>query len=222
MEPSGGREPGAGEPPPGSTEAAAGPERVPGRWRRLRSRLRGVDRRSAAIGLVLLLAGLTYAVAIGAYKWHLHAKAERLRADGVPVRATVTDRHNTVGRGGGTDTVRVWYEYGGVQHNERILCGSAGGCSEEPPEEMMLWVDPERPAEFVAANGNTDDSVFFLNSWGGIPFGLLGAAVGGVFVFAALVPTGMFDRPASAPPRGPGRDRVRRTRAARRRGKARR
>ncbi|MFV2111915.1 DUF3592 domain-containing protein [Micromonospora sp. LOL_025] len=207
----------------GSPEPAAGPGRVPGRWRRLRSGLRGVHRGSAALGLVLLLAGLTYAVAIGAYKWHLHAKAERLRTDGVPVRATVSDRRDTVGRGGGTDTVQVWYEYGGVQHNERILCGSAGGCTEEPPEEMMLWVDPERPAEFVAANGSTDDSVFFLNSWGGIPFGLLGAALGGGFLFAALVATGMLDRPAPAPPRrGRGRGRVRRTRAARRRGKARR
>ncbi|WP_434971393.1 hypothetical protein [Micromonospora peucetia] len=167
---------------------------------------------------MLLIAGLTHAVSTGAYKWHLHAKAERLRADGVPVQATVTGRRNNVGRGGGTDTVRVWYEYGGVQHNERILCGSAGGCLHEPPEVMTLWVDPERPGEFVAANGNTDDSVFFLNSWGGIPFGLLAAALGGVFIFAALGPTGMFDRPASARPRrGPGRDRVRRSGAARRR-----
>ncbi|MGN9766237.1 hypothetical protein ACTMS2_13860 [Micromonospora sp. SD12] len=172
---------------------------------------------------MLLLAGLAYAVATGAYKWHLHTKAERLRADGVPVRATVTDRRDTVGRGGGTDTVQVWYDYEGVRHSERILCGSAGGCLRDPPEVMTLWVDPERPGEFVAANGNTDDSVFFLNSWGGIPFGLLVATAGGAFVFAALVPTGMFDRPTPAPPpRGPGRDRVRRTRSARRRARGRR
>ncbi|MFG3696738.1 DUF3592 domain-containing protein [Micromonospora sp. NPDC047620] len=219
MLPPGDPEPGAGEAPPD----AARPERGPGRWRNLRSRLRGLHRRTAVIGLVLLVAGLTNAVATGAYKWHLHAKAERLRADGVPVRATVTDRRDNVGRGGGTDTVRVWYVYEGVQHNRRIRCGSAGGCLHEPPEVMTLWVDPERPAEFVAANGNTDDSVFFLNSWGGIPFGLLVAALGGAFVFTALVPTGMFDRPTPVRlRRGPGRDRVRRTRAARRRGKTRR
>ncbi|MCX4389696.1 DUF3592 domain-containing protein [Micromonospora peucetia] len=219
MQPPGDPGPGAAQSPPGAER----PERAPGRWRKLRSGLHNIHRGSAALGLVLLLAGLTYAVAIGAYKWHLHAKAERLRADGVPVQATVTDRRDNVGRGGGTDTVQVWYDYEGVQHNERILCGSAGGCVHEPPEVMMLWVDPERPGEFVAANGNTDDSVFFLNAWGGIPFGLLVAALGGVFIFAALVPTGMFDGPAPAPRRkGPGRDRVRRTRAARRRGKARR
>ncbi|MEU4777795.1 DUF3592 domain-containing protein [Micromonospora sp. NPDC023633] len=216
MEPPGGPGPGSAHPPPGA-------ERAPGRWRRLRSGLRGIHRGSAVLGLVLLFAGLTNAVATGAYKWHLHAKAERLRADGVPVQATVTDRRDNVGRGGGTDTVQVWYDYEGVQHNERILCGSAGGCLRDPPEVMTLWVDPERPGEFVAANGNTDDSVFFLNSWGGIPFGLLVAASGGALVFAALVPTGMFDRPAPASPRrGPGPDRVRRTRAARRRGKGRR
>ncbi|MEV4463116.1 DUF3592 domain-containing protein [Micromonospora echinofusca] len=219
MEPPG--DPGPGTPAtPSDTRR---PARAPGRWRRLRSGLRGIRRGSAALGLVLLLAGLMNAVATGAYKWHLHAKAERLRADGVPVRATVTDRRDTVGRGGGTDTVQVWYDYEGVRHNERILCGSAGGCLRDPPEVMTLWVDPERPGEFVAANGNTDDSVFFLNSWGGIPFGLLVATAGGAFVFAALVPTGMFDRPTPAPPRrGPGRDRVRRTRSARRRARGRR
>ncbi|MCM0675733.1 DUF3592 domain-containing protein [Micromonospora phytophila] len=172
----------------------------------------------AVIGLVLLLAGSTYATATGAYRWHLHTKAERLRAEGVPVQASVTGRENTVGRGGGTDTIRVWYDVDGTQYTERILCGSAGGCTREPPEVMTLWVDPERPEEFVAANGNTDDSVFFLNSWGGIPFELLVAALGAFFVFAALVPTGLFDRPAPASPRrGPGRNRIRRTRAARRR-----
>ncbi|MDO3702314.1 DUF3592 domain-containing protein [Micromonospora sp. C28SCA-DRY-2] len=169
----------------------------------------------AVLGLLVLLAGLGYASGVAGYKWHLHAKAERLHAEGVPVRATVTGRRDTVGRGGGTDTVRVSYEYAGVPYTERILCGSAGGCAEEPPAEMTLWVDPERPAEFVAENGNTDDSVFVLNAWGGLPFGLVVAAFGGLLLVTAVLP----DR-APAPRRDtrrPGRDRIRRSGSARRR-----
>ncbi|MFI7573565.1 hypothetical protein [Micromonospora sp. NPDC049497] len=61
-----------------------------------------MHRGSAVVGLLLLVAGLTYAVATGSYKWHLHIKAERLRVEGVPVQARVSGRRDTVGRGGGT------------------------------------------------------------------------------------------------------------------------
>ncbi|MFC4021640.1 DUF3592 domain-containing protein [Micromonospora sp. GCM10011542] len=181
----------------------------------LRARLRAARWRPAALGVLVLVAGLAYATAIGSYKWHLHAKAERLRVEGVPVLADVTDRRNTVGRGGGTDTIRVGYDYQGVRYSRRILCGSAGGCFREPPETMTVRVDPAHPDQFVAENGNTDDSVFVLNAWGGIPFGLVVAAIGGLTIFISTLPAGAPRRPL--PRRGPGRDRVRRTGSARQR-----
>ncbi|MFC3501126.1 hypothetical protein ACFOOK_09150 [Micromonospora krabiensis] len=180
----------------------------------LRSRLRGVRWGPTLLGLAVLLAGLSYATAIAGYKWHLHSKAERLRAEGVRVQAVVGRREDTVGRGGGTDTVRVWYDHAGVAYSKRILCGSAGGCTEEPPPTMTLWVDPERPDEFVAENGNTDDSVFVLNAWGGIPFGLGFAVIGGFIVLTGVMPE--RSRVRRLPPRGPGSPRIRRTGRARR------
>ncbi|MEV1330783.1 hypothetical protein AB0J20_14535 [Micromonospora costi] len=163
---------------------------------------------------MVLLAGLSYATGIAGYKWHLHAKAERLRAEGVPVQAVVGRRRDTVGRGGGTDTVRVWYDHAGVAYSKRILCGSAGGCTEEPPRTMTLLVNRERPGEFVTENGITDDSVFVLNAWGGLVFGLVVAAVGGVLLASAYLPDGPPGR--RLPPRGPGRDRPRRSGRTRR------
>ncbi|MGC4781398.1 hypothetical protein ACLQ3A_07075 [Micromonospora zamorensis] len=186
----------------------------------LLTRLRSIRRGPAVMGALLLLTSLAYATSVAGYKWHLHTKAERLRAEGVPVLADVSDRRDTTGRGGGTDTIQVGYDYEGVRYSERILCGSAGGCTEEPPAVLRVWVDPVHPEEFLAENGNTDDSVFVLNAWGGIPFGLAFAVIGGSMVWSATLP----DR-ASGPTRarrGPGRDRVRRTVSARRRRNARR
>ncbi|MGI5523654.1 hypothetical protein ACQEUX_22365 [Micromonospora sp. CA-259024] len=195
-------------PPEGDDTAAIPPPSILARLRRAR-------RSPVLLGVAVLLAGLTYATSIASYKWHLHTKAERLRAEGVQVQADVSARRDNSGRGGGTDTIRVGYDYEGVRYSERILCGSAGGCTEEPPTVMRVWVDPEHPEEFLAENGNTDDSVFVLNAWGGIPFGLVFAVVGGGLVWVATLP----DRtPTRAPvQRGPGRDRVRRTVSARRR-----
>ncbi|MGR6321885.1 hypothetical protein Q2K19_16255 [Micromonospora soli] len=156
-----------------------------------------------------MLAGLGWAGAVGATKWHLHAKAERLRAEGVPERATVGDRRNTVGRGGGTDTVQVWYTHGGSTYSTRIPCGSARGCMAEPPAEMTVWVDPARPAEFVAENGHTDDSLRISNAWAGLPFGLVVAALGAWLTVPVTRPAGPATRRLPVR-RGPGPDRLRR------------
>ncbi|WP_326559523.1 DUF3592 domain-containing protein [Micromonospora sp. NBC_01796] len=135
---------------------------------------------------VVLLLGLGLAITTGSYKWHLAQKSERLRAEGIPVAATLSDRRDTMGRGGGTDTVKVTYLYQGELYTKRILCAGQTGCHRDPVRESTVWVDPDRPEEFVAANGNTDDSVFFFNSWGGIPFGLLLAVLGGIGLVVVL------------------------------------
>ncbi|MFK3978863.1 DUF3592 domain-containing protein [Micromonospora sp. NPDC050397] len=145
-------------------------------------------RHAAIIGLVAVVFGLTWAGITGGYKWHLSSKAERLRAEGVPVNAVVTERRDTTGRGGGTDTVQVHYTYRGEPYSKRILCAGSFGCDRTPPREVVLRVDPAKPAEFVTSNGVTDDSVFFFNSTAGIPFGLSVATAGGAL--AVLVQWG--------------------------------
>ncbi|GAB3157225.1 hypothetical protein GCM10027290_57390 [Micromonospora sonneratiae] len=157
----------------------------------------------AVLGSVFLVSGLGWAIACGAYKWHLATKTDRLRAEGVPVTASVWDRRNNMGRGGGTDTIEVYYMYGGNQYHARILCGGPTGCRSEPPKEMILRVDPARPDEFLASNGNTDDSVAIFNAWGGIPFGLLVGAIGGVQL-VAVFKTGSPRRRVTSPARRAG------------------
>lgn len=81
----------------------ATPRRTPLRWWRI----------IGAVGVTA--AGLAWGLARGGYKWHLYSKSQRLRTEGVPVTAVVSGRQNTVGRGGGTDTIQVTYEYRGTQ-----------------------------------------------------------------------------------------------------------
>ncbi|MEU1398552.1 hypothetical protein ABZ403_21145 [Micromonospora zamorensis] len=124
----------------------------------LLTRLRSIRRGPAVMGAPLVLTSLAYATSVAGYKWHLHTKAERLRAEGVPVLADVSDRRDTTGRGGGTDTIQVGYRYEGVRYSERILCGSAGGCTEEPPAVLRVWVDPVHPEPAADATPAADAS----------------------------------------------------------------
>ncbi|GAB3139071.1 hypothetical protein GCM10027290_07560 [Micromonospora sonneratiae] len=158
--------------------------------RRVRpSRVRQADRqdRTWAVvrGLVVLVLGLALAAVTGGYKWHLARKAERLRAEGVPVVAQVLERRNSMGRGGGRDTIVVSYAYAGTTYTKRILCDGPSGCDRNPPPEIVVRVDPVKPAEFVTNNGSTDDSAFIFNSNGGIPYGLVAAAVGAGMLMSA-------------------------------------
>ena len=141
---------------------------------------------TAGISLLFLLPGLMFVIGTATTKWRLSEKADRLRADGVYVVASVSDRRDNGSRGGATDTIRVSYIYQGVPYSERILCGGPTGCFEAPGPQMAIWVDPASPEEFVAENGNTDDSTSFFNAWGGIPFGLLLAGIGSFCLFIAV------------------------------------
>lgn len=132
------------------------------------------------MGLVALLGGLALAITSAVYKWHLSEKADRLRAEGVPVTASVSNFYNASGRGGGADTIDVHYSYGGANYQARILCGGLTGCHETPAPEMTVWVDPVDPEQFLGDNGHTDDAVSFFNSYATIPAGLVFALMGGV------------------------------------------
>lgn len=155
--------------------------------------------RTAVLGLVVLVLGLGLAGVTGGYKWYLASKAERLRAEGVPVLAQVLERRNTIGRGGGLDTITVSYIYEGTTYTKRILCDGPSGCDRNPPREIYVRVDPAKPAEFVTNNGSTDDSVFIFNSNGGIPFGLAFAAAGSVMLAYALLAGRQFRRAGGSP-----------------------
>ncbi|SBT52833.1 DUF3592 domain-containing protein [Micromonospora auratinigra] len=138
------------------------------------------------MGVVFLLGGLSLAVASAGYMWRVSEKADRLRAEGVPVQAVVSDFYDGSGRGSGPDTITVTYEYEGSHYQQRILCAGATGCHRDPPAEMTVWVDPSSPAQFVAANGNTDDSAAWLNRWTKILIGGLFAVLGAVLLVVAL------------------------------------
>ena len=173
---------------------------------------------SALGGLLLVLAGLGWAAAVGATKWHLHAKADRLRAEGIPERATVGDEKH---RGLRIRTIQVWYTHRGSTYSAWIPCAGPGGCVDKPPTEMTVWVDPARPEEFLAENGHTDDSMLITNAWGGLPFGLVVAAGGMTIVMVPfrLVTRRLPARPGRRPhrPRRGGRSRLRQRRRTARR-----
>lgn len=150
---------------------------------------------------LILLAGLGFAVVAITYQAGLSSKEKRLRADGVPVVARVVDSFQGSGRGGGADTVTLEYEYRGARYRGTVLCGGATGCADRPAGEMAVRVDPERPAEFLADNGHTDDSVSFLNSWTVIPASVMVFLIGLISVTLSI--------------RGQRRSTPRRTRRAR-------
>ncbi|MEW2332569.1 DUF3592 domain-containing protein [Micromonospora chersina] len=138
------------------------------------------------MGLVFFLGGLSLAGAAAVHMWRVSEKADRLRAEGVPVTAAVSNFYDGWGRNSGPDGLIVTYEFQGGSYQEHIRCGGGTGCHREPPAEMTLWVDPARPEEFVAANGDTDDSAAWLNRWSRIVTGGLFAALGAVTLVVAL------------------------------------
>ncbi|MEV4535745.1 hypothetical protein AB0J82_18155 [Asanoa sp. NPDC049518] len=134
----------------------------------------------------LLLGGLALAVGSVVYRWQLSERAERLRSDGVPVTATISDRAGGGGRGSGIDRIEVYYMYESAQYHEWIPCAGLTGCRSTPQPEMTVWVDPGEPERFVAENGHTDGSLSFLMSWTAIPLGVVLAAVGGTGIGLVL------------------------------------
>jgi hypothetical protein len=135
-------------------------------------------RKLGLMASAFLLLGLGLLVGSLVYRWQVSQRAERLRSEGVAVTATVTDRAG--GRGSGADRIEIYYMYGSAQYHTWIPCAGVTGCHDAPRPHMTLWVDPAQPERFVADNGPTDGSLFFLMSWKAIPSGLLLTALGGV------------------------------------------
>ncbi|WCN80432.1 DUF3592 domain-containing protein [Micromonospora sp. LH3U1] len=138
------------------------------------------------MGLAMLLPGLGLAGGALAYRWHVSSEADRLRSDGVPVTANVSDRAGGSGRGSGIDRIEVSYLYESKQYSTWIPCAGGTGCRKTPGPKMAVWVDPAAPEKFVAENGHTNGSLSFLMSWTAIPGGLVFAAVGTVMLVIVI------------------------------------
>jgi hypothetical protein len=138
------------------------------------------------MALAFLLVGLALAVGSVLYRWQLSERADRLRSEGVPVTATVSDRAGGGGRGSGIDRIEIYYMYGPAQYHTWIPCAGLTGCRSTPKPELTVWVDPAEPERFVAENGHTDGSLSFLMSWTTIPMGVAFAAIGGTGVGLVL------------------------------------
>jgi hypothetical protein len=139
--------------------------------------------KTMAIGLVPLIAGLTFVIASAVSRAHMEDKKAELRGHGTEVLATVTDTSR--GARGGTDQFQVSYNYGGAGYATWIRCAGVTGCASFPGPRIRIWLDPAHPDEFVAENNNTDDSLSPLNSWVVIPIGSAFALMG---LFVAALP----------------------------------
>lgn len=111
------------------------------------------------------------------------SRADRLRAKGDPVVATVTGYIFASRRGHGMETLNLSYMYGGHTYRDRIMCGGSVNCWEEP-SQIRIWVDPNDPGGFAAENGNTDDTLIHLGRMSVFPGGVL-------FIVAGIVITGL-------------------------------
>ncbi|MEU8004339.1 hypothetical protein AB0B66_24555 [Catellatospora sp. NPDC049111] len=118
---------------------------------------------------LVLLAGSVLAAMTAMTKFGDLDKQHRLRAGGTEVIATVTDHKDGSGRL--AEQIRVAYQAQGHSYQQWIKGDARVG------ENMWLWLDPADPAEFVALNGSTDDSLAFFNTWMGMPGGLGFAAI---------------------------------------------
>ncbi|GAA1541251.1 hypothetical protein GCM10009827_070850 [Dactylosporangium maewongense] len=107
---------------------------------------------------MLLIAGLALAAGTPVLLSWNHDKAERLRATGVPVDASVTGWSTQQRSTAAADYIRLAYTYNGVRYSAQTRCGGSGGCAEPPGPMLRIWVDPQHPDEFVTSDGNTDDS----------------------------------------------------------------
>ncbi|MEU7827231.1 hypothetical protein [Catellatospora sp. NPDC049133] len=118
---------------------------------------------------LILVVGLALTTVTAATKFGDLDKQDRLRAGGTEVIAAVTGHRDGSGRV--AEQIRVAYQAQGRSYQQWIKGDAQVG------ENMWLWLDPADPAEFVARNGSTDDSLAFFNTWMGMPAGLGFAAI---------------------------------------------
>jgi hypothetical protein len=96
------------------------------------------------------------------------AESDRLRAEGVPVQATVVGESPKTTR---NKVSEISYEVLGRTYTRKI-----GG--EFPTKTLTVYVDWEEPSAFVAENGRTDQSRHPFNTWAGMPWGIVVAIAG--------------------------------------------
>ncbi|HTJ36775.1 MAG TPA: DUF3592 domain-containing protein [Dactylosporangium sp.] len=152
---------------------------------------RGNQRRRPKLGLlalavVMFVAGLALAVGTPILLSWNRDKAERLRATGVPVDASITSWSTRQRSSAAADYINLTYTYNGVRYSSQTRCGGSGGCAEPPEPMLRIWVDPRHPDEFVTNDGNTDDSNL-ATSYLLLPAGFMTLVGGlGIWVTTAL------------------------------------
>lgn len=132
------------------------------------SRSDGPKPHEIPLAVVVIVAGVVLAGVTAWTKFGDEAKKDRLRAEGVPMVASVVDGRSKNGR---YDDTKLVYKVDEVVH-EQWIGGRASGTG------MLIWYDPARPDEFVAESGYTDDSLSTFNTWAGMPWGVAIAAIG--------------------------------------------
>lgn len=108
------------------------------------------------LSLAVLTVGLASSAAAAAVLHRDDARAERLRATGVPVEAAITG-WSSQQRSKTADYVTVEYTYHGETHHASTRCGK-GGCPAPPAPTVRIFLDPRHPADFVTEDGNTEDA----------------------------------------------------------------
>ncbi|MET7420896.1 DUF3592 domain-containing protein [Dactylosporangium sp. NPDC005555] len=136
-----------------------------------------------ALAVVMLVAGLALAGGTPILLSRNRDKAERLRATGVAVDASIVSWSTQQRSDAAADYIRLTYTYDGVRYSSQTRCGGSGGCAEPPGYTLRIWVDPRDPDEFVTNDGNTDDSNL-ATSYLLLPAGFM-TLVGGLGIWVA-------------------------------------
>ena len=138
----------------------------------------------ALAAVALLIAGPWMVVGFVITRVDIAQKQDRLPREGAEVTAAVVELHTS--RRYGVEDITLAYQVDGRPYRKRIMCAGWGGCHNRPGPTMQIWVDPAAPAEFVAANKNTDNSRSFFNSIFILGLGLFLTTIGGIFTFVRL------------------------------------
>jgi hypothetical protein len=118
--------------------------------------------RGLAPFVLLTLMGLAFVAGNLVNKHRLEAKRDRLHATGVAATAAIAETRSGKGL-----RMRLVYEAEGKRYSSWIRCGArTPRCDGGAGHTVSIWTNRERPSEFVAANGHTDNDIDLLDNWG--------------------------------------------------------
>jgi hypothetical protein len=112
-------------------------------------------------------------------------ETDRLRANGVPATATVTNWSSS-NRSAKVDRIDLTYQHNGGTYTAAVHCRSFGNCDVRTGGSIQIWVDPKRPVHFATEFG-TDGSNSWFTSIGMLVPGLALALIGAAATYFTLV-----------------------------------